>query len=137
MARYRFLAYDTAGNQVTSVVEATSADTVKQRLWADGLFIVHIRPHRLDRVALPRLDQLFPSFVKVRRSELILFSRQLATFVRVGVPILDGLAVLRDQSTPRLMKKAVGDIIRDITTGLPLSGATSNLPNVYPPLYIE
>ena len=45
MARYRFLAYDTAGNQVTSVIEATSADTVKQRLWADGLFIVQ----KIDR----------------------------------------------------------------------------------------
>src|SRR5438874_3995085 len=137
MAKYRFLAYDAAGNRVTSVLEAAPPDSVKQRLWADGLFIVNIRTHRLARMALPRLDEIFPSFVKVRRSELILFSRQLATFVRVGVPILDALAVLRDQATTRLMRKAVGEIIPDSPTGLSLSGAMSKQPNVFPPLYVE
>jgi type IV pilus assembly protein PilC len=134
MARYRFLAYDVAGNPVRSVIEAGSSDSVKQRLWADGLLIVNIRQRRL---ALPRMDELFPSFVKVRRSELILFSRQLATFVRVGVPMLDGLAVLRDEAASRLMKKALGEVINDVTTGSLLSAAMAKVSAVFPPLYVE
>jgi type IV pilus assembly protein PilC len=135
VAKYRFLAYDASGNRVSAMMEATSPENVKQLLWADGLFIVNIRPRRL--FSIPPLEELFPSLIKVRRTELILFSRQLATFVQVGVPMLEGLAVLRDQAASRLMKKALTDIISDITTGLSLSGAMSRLPTVFPPLYVQ
>jgi type IV pilus assembly protein PilC len=134
MPKYRFLAYDAAGNRVSAMMEAASPDGVKQLLWADGLFIVNIRARRLS---IPPLEELFPSLIKVRRSELILFSRQLATFVQVGVPMLEGLAVLRDQAASRLMRKALTEIISDITTGLSLSGAMSKLPTVFPSLYVQ
>jgi type IV pilus assembly protein PilC len=134
MPKYRFLAYDPAGNRVSAMMEANSPDGVKQLLWADGLFIVNIRSRRFS---FPPLEELFPSLIKVRRAELILFSRQLATFVQVGVPMLEGLAVLRDQAASRLMKKALTEIISDITTGLSLSGAMSKLPTIFPPLYVQ
>jgi type IV pilus assembly protein PilC len=51
--------------------------------------------------------------------------------------MLEGLAVLRDQAASRLMKKALTDIISDITTGLSLSGAMARLPTVFPPLYVQ
>ncbi|MBO0701800.1 MAG: type II secretion system F family protein, partial [Candidatus Dormibacteraeota bacterium] len=120
MGQYRFLAYDAAGNRVASVMDAPSPEGVKQRLWADGLFIVDIHPRR---IVIPQLEDLFPTFLKVRRSELILFSRQLATFVRVGVPLLDGLGVLRDQASSRMMRKALTEVIKDVTTGSSLSVA--------------
>ena len=134
MPKYRFLAYDAAGNRVSSMMEANSPDGVKQLLWADGLFIVNIRARRFS---FPPLEELFPSLIKVRRAELILFSRQLATFVQVGVPMLEGLAVLRDQAASRLMKKSLTEIISDITTGASLSGAMSKLPTVFPLLYVQ
>ena len=81
----------------------------------------------LCRVTMPRLEEMFPSLIKVRRTELILFSRQLATFIQVGVPMLEGLAVLRDQASSRLMKKALTEIITDVTTGASLSHAMSKL----------
>jgi type IV pilus assembly protein PilC len=134
MAKYRFLAYDAAGNRVSAMMEAASPDGVKQLLWADGLFIVNIRARRLT---LPRMEELFPSLIKVKRTELILFSRQLATFVQVGVSMLEGLAVLRDQASSRVMKKALTEIITDITTGASLSLAMSKLPRVFPSLYVQ
>src|SRR2546421_7888299 len=137
MAKYRFLAYDGAGNRVSAMMEAASPDGVKQLLWADGLFIVNIRARRLSLPTIPPLEELFPTLIKVRRAELILFSRQLATFVQVGVPMLEGLAVLRDQATSRLMRKALTGIITDITTGSSLAGAMSKLPTVFPGLYVQ
>ena len=134
MAKYRFLAYDASGNRVSAMMEAPSPDGVKQLLWADGLFIVNIRARRWT---MPPLDELFPSLIKVRRAELILFSRQLATFVQVGVPMLEGLAVLRDQAASQVMRKALTEIITDVTTGASLSVAMSKLPRVFPTLYVQ
>src|SRR5947208_2088700 len=134
MAKYRFLAYDASGNRVSAMMEAPSPDGVKQLLWADGLFIVSIRARRFT---MPPVEELFPSLIRVRRTELILFSRQLATFVQVGVPMLEGLAVLRDQAASRLMRKALSEIITDVTTGSSLSHAMSKLPRVFPTLYVQ
>ena len=103
MATYRYVAYDSAGRRFSRAVAAQSDEQVKQMLWDQGLHVVDIS----TRLRMPTLEELFPSFVRVRRSEVILFTRQLATFVRVGMPIVEGLSVLRDQAGSTLMKRAL------------------------------
>jgi type IV pilus assembly protein PilC len=134
MNRYRYLAYETAGRRVARSVQAGSVDDVKQIAWAEGLHLVEIRRPRLS---LPSLEEAFPTFIRVRRSEVILFTKQLATFVRVGVPIMDGLGVLREQAGSAQMRKALGEMITDLGTGSSLSDALGRFPNIFPGLYVE
>jgi type IV pilus assembly protein PilC len=134
MNRYRYLAYETAGRRVVRSVQASSVEDVKQIAWAEGLHIVDIRRPRLS---VPSLEEAFPTFIHVRRSEVILFTKQLATFVRVGVPIMDGLAVLREQAGSALMRKALGEMITDLGTGSSLSDALGRFPNIFSGLYVE
>ena len=82
------------GRRSSNVLTAASVEEVKRQLWQRGLHIVAIRTPR----RAPTRYELMPSIFRVTRAEVILFTRQLATFVRVGMPILDGLAVLRDQA---------------------------------------
>ncbi|HYW22785.1 MAG TPA: type II secretion system F family protein [Terriglobales bacterium] len=133
MARYRYVAYDSAGRRLTRAVAAQSDDQVKRMLWDQGLHIVDIR----TRTQMPSLEELFPSFVRVRRSEVILFTRQLATFVRVGMPIVEGLGVLRDQAGSNVMKRALGEMIMDLGTGAALSAAMARFPRIFPALYVD
>jgi type IV pilus assembly protein PilC len=134
MNRYRYLAYETAGRRVVRSVQAGSVEDVKQIVWAEGLHIVEIRR---PRFSIPSLEEAFPTFIHVRRSEVILFTKQLATFVRVGVPIMDGLAVLREQAGSSQMRKALGEMITDLGTGSALSDALGRFPNIFPGLYVE
>lgn len=134
MAQFRYLAYDGAGQRVNGALEAASADQVKQQLWTDGLYIVSVRARRLS---LPSAVELFPSVFRVRRSEVILFTRELATFVRVGISILDGLTVLRDQASSRRMRAALGEMITSISTGSSLSGAMARQPTIFGALYVD
>ena len=133
MARYRYVAYDSAGRRLSRAVAAQSDEQVKRMLWDQGLHIVDIR----SRAQLPTLEELFPSFVRVRRSEVILFTRQLATFVRVGMPIVEGLGVLRDQAGSALMKRALGEMITDLGTGMSLSAAMARFPRIFSALYVD
>lgn len=134
MTRYRYLAYAAGGARVSDVIAASSPEQVKQLLWSQGLRIVEIRSEGLR---LPSLDEMFPTLLKVKRSEVVLFTRQLATFVRVGMPILDGLAVLRDQSGSRLMKVALSAMLSDLGTGLSLSAAMARHPQIFSSLYVD
>jgi type IV pilus assembly protein PilC len=133
MATYRYVAYDSAGRRLSRAVAAQSDEQVKQMLWAQGLHIVDIS----TRLRMPALEDLFPSFVRVRRSEVILFTRQLATFVRVGMPIVEGLSVLRDQAGSALMKRALTEMILDLGTGASLSAAMARFPRIFPALYVD
>jgi type IV pilus assembly protein PilC len=133
MAAYRYVAYDTAGRRLSRAITAPSQDQVKQILWDQGLHIVDIK----DRPTWPTLEDLFPSFVRVRKTEVILFTRGLATFVRAGMPIVDGLAVLRDQSDSNIMKRALAEMVIDLGTGMALSTSMARLPRIFSPLYVD
>jgi type IV pilus assembly protein PilC len=130
---YRYVAYDSTGRRVTRTANAQSAAHVKTLLWDQGLVIVDIRA----RMRLPSLEDLFPTFIRVRRSEVILFTRQLATFVHVGMPILEGMAVLRDQSTSGPMRRALDEMIHDLGAGASLSAALSKFPRIFSDLYVD
>src|SRR5205807_8958906 len=95
--------------------------------------IVDIR----TRLRPPSLEELFPSFIRVRRSEVILFTRQLATFVRVGMPIIDGMAVLRDQAGSHLMRHALTEMITDLGAGAALSASMAKFPRIFSALYVD
>src|SRR5438105_3031912 len=133
MATYRYVAYDAAGRRLSRAIDAQSIERVKQVLWEQGLHIVDIRA----RLRPPSLEELFPTFVRVRRTEVILFTRQLATFVRVGMPIIEGMAVLRDQAGSHLMKRALTEMITDLGAGASLSAAMAKFPRIFSSLYVD
>jgi type IV pilus assembly protein PilC len=133
LTTYRYVAYDSAGRRLSRAVAAQSDEQVKRMLWDQGLHIVDIHA----RLRRPNLEDLFPSFVRVRRSEVILFTRQLATFVRVGMPIVEGLAVLREQAGSDLMKRALNEMIVDLGNGAALSAAMARFPRIFPALYVD
>ena len=133
MATYRYVAYDSAGRRLSRAVTAQSDEQVKHMLWDQGLHIVDIR----TRLRTPSMEEMFPSVVRVRRTEVIVFTRQLATFVRVGMPIVEGLSVLRDQAGSALMRRALAEMVTDLGTGSSLSAAMGRFPRIFPALYVD
>ena len=133
MATYRYVAYDSAGRRLSRAVAAQSDEQVKRMLWDQGLHIVDIH----TRLQMPTLEDMFPTVVRVRRSEVILFTRQLATFVRVGMPIVEGLRVLREQAGSSLMRRALNEMIIDLGNGAALSAAMARFPRIFPALYVD
>ena len=133
MASYRYVVYDSAGRRLTRAVSAQSSEQVKRMLWDQGLHVVDIRA----RLQLPSLEELFPSFVRVRAGELIVFTRQLATFARAGIAIVEGLTVLRDEAASALMRRALTEMIADLGAGASLSAAMARFPRIFPALYVD
>lgn len=134
LQKFRCLAYSTEGARTTRTLSAPSIEDVKRTLWSEGFRIVDIRPLQLP---IPRLHVMFPSLFHVRKSEIILLTRQLATFVKVGVPLLEAFAVLHEQATSKELKRALRDMMVDLGHGRPLSAAMSHHPQIFNHLYID
>ena len=96
------------------------------------------RRRAVDRNAPSWLERNLPSLAgSAKRIELILFSRQMATFIRAGIPILDGIRVVREQAASRLFRRTLDDIAAQLQSGETLSLALSRHPRVFSRLYVD
>jgi type IV pilus assembly protein PilC len=96
------------------------------------------RRRAVDRNAPSWLERNLPSLAgSAKRIELILFSRQMATFIRAGIPILDGIRVVREQAGSRLFRRTLDDIAAQLQSGETLSLALARHPRVFSRLYVD
>jgi type IV pilus assembly protein PilC len=83
------------------------------------------------------MERNFSSLQKVKRIDLIIFSRQMATFIRAGIPIIDGIRVVREQTRSSLFRRTLDEVSALLESGEPLSGALAQHPRVFSELYID
>ncbi len=75
------------------------------------------------------------SYGRLSRRELVTFTRQLATVISAGVPIVEGLRELSKRIRTRAGRLAVEELVRDLEAGLPLSEAMERQPGSFPDVY--
>src|SRR5438132_339472 len=89
MPSYAYRAYTAEGRRRDGVVEAAGTSAAEQSLWIEGLKIVRLGPAPQKKT----MADYFPSLYRISKTDLILFTRQLATFVGAGIPMSRALAV--------------------------------------------
>jgi type IV pilus assembly protein PilC len=82
---------------------------------------------------LPNLDNLLKQ--RVKTSELVLFSRQLALLLESGLGIVQSLELLQSQTGDRQLRKVLVQVVSDIRGGDPLSVSLSRHPHVFSRIY--
>ncbi|MCX5702226.1 MAG: type II secretion system F family protein [Candidatus Omnitrophica bacterium] len=73
---------------------------------------------------------------KIRSREITIFSRQLASLIKSGVPILDGLNIISEQSENQYFKEVLKDVYKSIKDGATLSFSLGQYPEAFSFLYI-
>ena len=111
-----------------------SAAVVHRNLMDRGFRVVSVRPAKNGWRWLYRE---LPTFFRVKTADLIIFSRQLATFIRVGVPITDAIKLLQGASGSGAFRAALEDIREDLDAGESFSTAIAHHPSVFNELYID
>lgn len=75
--------------------------------------------------------------VRARKGEVEIFTRQLATMVGAGIPLLECLEILEEQAESRGFKTAIGQVVMDIRGGSDLSLALSRCRRVFSHIYVN
>jgi type IV pilus assembly protein PilC len=99
-----------------------------------GYRVVSLRP---ARGGWRWLYRQMPTFFGVSTSDLVLFSRQLATFLKVGVPITEAIKLLRSGTRSGAFKAALDDVNDDLDEGESFSIAISHHPTIFNQLYVD
>src|SRR5882757_4201134 len=72
----------------------------------------------------------------VKPEEVMNFSRQMSSFLRAGVPILDSLGVVAEENASKKMQEVCTDVQRRLRAGSSFGGAIAQHPKVFPGYYI-
>jgi type IV pilus assembly protein PilC len=133
MSTFAFRAVDVAGIPSRGEVEAESKTHVSEELRNRGLIVLDVTE---KREAL-KLENLADTFRRVNSRDLAVFSRQFATLIQSGMPMLRALTTLEDQSENEMLAHAISEVRKDVEAGSSLGQAMERHPKVFDDLYVS
>jgi len=129
MPLYRYVALDAGGTQVKGALDAKTEDAVRLELLRQNLEVQNLKRKR----SLGNVD-VTPQ--RVPMSEIMHFSRQMAAFVRGGIPLMDGIDVIAEGTKNKRFRKVLLDINEQLREGVPFADALANHTAILPPYYL-
>ena len=127
---YKYVAYTPQKKVVKGTLGVISESVAVETLERAGLRILSLKEVRRWSI-----EQLLPTLFGVKAQDVILFSRQLAMLFERGTGFLTALRLSRDQTTSRVLKKILTDVVTDVEAGSTFSAAVVKHPQAFPLAY--
>jgi type IV pilus assembly protein PilC len=147
MPKFNYIAHDINGDEKTGTIHASDPKGATTLLQSKGLFPSEITPAGLEpppikqptgkRFGLDMEIRLPASLTPIRPKQLMVLTRQMATLIHAGLPLLRGLKVLERQQSNSALKKAVGEIAGSIEEGSTFADALALHPRIFNKLFIN
>jgi type IV pilus assembly protein PilC len=129
MPLFAYKAIDTAsGKMVSSTIDAENEQAVAAKLREQSLHVAEIKPAKAASKGRNK---------KLKPKALVVFSRQFATMIDAGIPMLRCLDILQAQCKDPALKEALEVITADVKSGITLNEAMAKHPNVFSKLYVN
>jgi len=137
MAVYTYEICDEAGEIRKGILEAETSEAAASRLRRSGHYIVSLKEGRKPLVSPLSQPIRLPWLERVRPRDLVIFNRQLATMISSGLPLIDSLRVLSEQTESRKLSETLKKVVADIGSGTSFSKALAKFPKVFSHLYVS
>jgi len=131
MLTFAYQARDSSGKMISGVQEALNEDNCVNTLMSRGLMVLSLQQKASSKA--------LRSAGKVNETDLVLFTRQLATMVDAGLPLVTALTALYEQADPRKqagLRRVIGEVSAQVQQGDAFNEAISKHPMVFSRLYI-
>jgi type IV pilus assembly protein PilC len=128
---YKYVASTAEGGLINGVVEADSETSAEQILWRSGLTIIDLK----KSLKLPPLHEMLPSLFGVKKHDVIVFSRNLASLLDAGIPILRALTI-QSRFGRTAFRAVLREVIKELERGTRFSEACAKYPKAFPNFYV-
>ena len=137
MPVYEYKARERSGKAVSGTMEASAPRDVAAALRDKGyIAITEIKEPKKGINAEIKLPKWLDIGGRPNMRDVSIFSRQFATVINAGLPVVQSLSILQRQSEKQGFKDALKKIREDVETGLPLSEALAKFPGIFNKLYV-
>jgi type IV pilus assembly protein PilC len=126
--KYRYEAETLDGQNIKGLIEAPSANAARNELAVQGL--------RVTKISEKKGLQLEITKEKVPLVDIMHFSRQMATFLRAGVPMTEALDNLRQDAKNKRFRDVLTDVLERVTAGRSVTEALSVHGDIFPSYFM-
>ena len=140
MPVYAYKGFNATGKAVTGTRDADSPRTIKQNLRRDGVFVTELReasPTKKEKSQAGARFELRFLTQRVSTQELAMGTRQLATLIGAGIPLVESLAALVDQTEHEYLKSVWSDVRQRVNEGAGFGDSLGAYPKVFSGLYVN
>ena len=131
--QYNYTVRDRTGREITGSLEAENADVLAGKLRQMGYFVVSV-----DEVKASLGKKEIHIFgVRVKTEAVTIFTRQFATMINAGLPLIKCLSILSQQTESSALADIITDSQREVEAGRSLSEALSKHPEAFTNLYVS
>ena len=146
MANFQYIALDAKGEQTTGTVSAGSESEAIQQLRGQGLYPTQVVEEGKGALSTgqgkskargKKKVKTTKSGGKIKPKVLMIFTRQLATLIDSGLPLLRGLTVLGKQEPNPVLRNTVNSLADSVQTGATFSESLAQHPNIFNKLFVN
>jgi type IV pilus assembly protein PilC len=145
MAKFEYIAVNAKGEETAGAIEASSKDDAINKLRGGGLFPTQVAAEGQLTAAVKKTKKSAAAQKakgkkvkgKVKSKNLMIWTRQLATLIDSGLPLLRGLNVLSNQEPNPVLKSTVMQLADSVQTGSTFSESLGQHPKVFNKLYVN
>ena len=131
MLTFKYTARNTTtGEKISAVVQADNEQAATKLIRKEGLT-------PLDIQIETKGSGFGKKFSKVKAKDRVLFSRQLSTLIDAGLPLVQSLHSVNDQTTNKALRTVISQVINDVESGTTLSDSMSKHPKVFNKVYLS
>ncbi|MBI4743865.1 MAG: type II secretion system F family protein [Actinobacteria bacterium] len=122
------------GKLLTGTIESDALQSVITRLRQSGYLIIKVTEKAESGIYA---GKIFKKVRKVSLKDLTIFSRQFATMITSGLPLIRCLNILHQQTKNKNFKNVISQVQHDVESGQTLSNALAKYPKIFPDLYVN
>lgn len=138
MPVYEYKGLNTKGKQVKGVEDAESVRTLRGVLKAQGIFLTEAWEASSAEAPKKDRDVDFKQLLtRIKASDIAVLTRQMATLLRAGIPLMDTLEALLDQVEKVKLRRILAEVKEQVKEGSAFADALQKHPSVFSRLYIN
>lgn len=131
MLTFSYTARDTAANKIIkSTVQAETEAEAAKLLMAQNIVPLNMEVETEKKGFFASLNSRVPT------KEKVIFSRQLSTLVNAGLPLVQSLTTIEEQTANKTLKNVVGQVIGDVNGGSSLADSFVKYPKIFDQIFI-
>lgn len=127
LMNYRWRGVNRQGEKASGIMQASHIILAKNRLFAQGIAV--------KKIALHKNNWLEYFNQKISPSDIAVFSRQMATLINAGVPIVQSCTIISSSQNKHVLRQLINQIKHDIETGKTLAESLQQHPDLFNDLF--
>lgn len=132
MPVYMWAAETKRGRIIKGELEATDANIARNQLKRRNLEVTKIKEKPKDL-----FENIAFLQAKIKKKDLVIFTRQFSTMIDAGLPLVQGLTILAEQTENPTFRKLLKQIVGDVESGASLNEALKKHPHVFDDLFVH